>query len=75
MTLYTIGVYYELGGQTVREIVDPSWRMSFQQADTLAGEYSRRYADAGRRYTAVNADEIATWPASWNSRGPKDREE
>ena len=36
MALYTIGVYYEREGETVREIVNRDWRMPFNQADQLA---------------------------------------
>jgi hypothetical protein len=51
MSLYTIGFYYEHEGRTVREIVNPDWRMSYVQADQLAAEYTSRHADSGRRYT------------------------
>jgi hypothetical protein len=41
MALYTIGVYYERQGETLREIVNRDWRMEYQQADQLAAEYTR----------------------------------
>jgi hypothetical protein len=63
MALYTIGVYYERQGETVREIVNRDWRMEYQQADQLAAEYTQRYAGIGRRYTAVNVSDLPQWEA------------
>jgi hypothetical protein len=61
MALYTIGVYYERQGETIREIINRDWRMPFNQADQRAAEYNRQYP--GRRYTAVNVNDLPQWEA------------
>jgi hypothetical protein len=45
----------------VRESVNRDWRMPFNQADQLAADYSRQHP--GRRYTAVNVNDLPQWEA------------